>query len=103
MKTDKRSLHKNSNPREGKAELVQKAIPFITDLDSRLPSADRYVVDVKSLLSYFTNATIPENFPMYNPSRSFLKNKKIAIKYLKRNSELLRDEVKEKLYSSNSK
>lgn len=103
IKTDKRSLYKNSNPREVKAELVQKVIPFITDLDSRLPSADRYVVDVKSLLSYFASPKIPENFPMYNPSKSFKRNKKIAIKYLKRHSELLREEVKVQLFISNTK
>jgi hypothetical protein len=103
IKTDKRTLRKKEILSPPVLELSTRPIPFITELTSRLPSADRYVVDVKSLLSYFTSPTIPENFPMYNPSKSFKRNKKIAIKYLKRHSELLRDEVKEKLYSSNMK
>jgi len=103
VKTDKRSIYKKATNQETKTVPVPKAIPFITELESRLPSADRYVIDVKSLLSYFTNPSIPKNFPLYDPSKNFKRNKKMAIKYLKRHTELLREEVKVKLHTTNTK
>lgn len=103
IKTDKRTLRKKEILFPPVLELSTRPIPFISELTSRLPSADQYIVDVKSLLSYFASPKIPENFPMYNPSKSFKRNKKIAIKYLKRHSELLREEVKVQLFISNTK
>ena len=103
IKTDIRTLHKKEVLSPPVQELAIHPIPFITEMETRLPSADRYIVDVKSLLSYFNTPNIPEDFPLYNPSKSFKRNKKIAIKYLKRHSELLREEVKVQLFISNTK
>lgn len=103
IKTDIRTLHKKEVLSPPVQELAIHPIPFITEMETRLPSANRYIVDVKSLLSYFNTPNIPEDFPLYNPSKSFKRNKKIAIKYLKRHSELLREEVKVQLFISNTK
>lgn len=93
--TEKKSIEKKSSPVSAQEPLkVRPEIPF-AELSERLPSADRYILDLKSLMNYFIDKKIPADFPLYANEKSFSYNKRKALKWFKKHRELITEERKE--------
>jgi hypothetical protein len=68
-------------------------IPVIFGVSGeRTPAADRYILDIKTLRTYFKRGKIPRNFPVYDTNLSFKDNKHMAIKWTYKHKRLLTDE-----------
>lgn len=87
--TQRKSLEKKE-PIIAAAEPLQtrQEIPLF-ELTERLPSADRYILDLKSLMNYFIDTKIPSDFPLYRNEKSFEYNRKKAIKWFKQHRDLI--------------
>lgn len=60
----------------------QPEIPVVFGASGeRSPAADRYILDIKTLRTYFKRGKIPKNFPSYDTNLSFADNKELAIKW----------------------
>lgn len=72
---------------------TQPEIPVIFGVSGeRSPAADRYILDIKTLRSYFKKGKIPQNFPSYDTNLSFEDNKQLAIKWANKHKRLLTTE-----------
>ena len=92
---EKKSIEKKSTPVAVQEPLkVRPEIPF-AELSERLPSADRYILDLKSLMNYFIDKKIPADFPLYDNDKPFTYNKRKALKWFKKHRELITEERKE--------
>lgn len=58
----------------------------------RSPAADRYILDIKTLRTYFKRGKIPRDFPAYDSNLSFEDNKRIAYKWALKHKRLLTSE-----------
>jgi hypothetical protein len=58
----------------------------------RSVAADKYILDIKSLRTYFKKGKIPHSFPDYRSDLSFDENKAIAIKWASKHKRLLTKE-----------
>jgi hypothetical protein len=71
----------------------QPEIPVIFGASGeRSPAADRYILDIKTLRTYFKRGKIPRNFPAYDTDLSFEDNKRLAVKWALNNKRLLTHE-----------
>ena len=60
----------------------QPEIPVVFGASGeRSQAADRYILDIKTLRTYFKRGKIPKNFPSYDTNLSFVDNKELAIKW----------------------
>jgi len=92
---EKKSIERKSTPVTSQEPLkVRPEIPF-AELSERLPSADRYILDLKSLMNYFIDKKIPTDFPLYDKEKSFSYNKRKASKWFKKHRELITEDRKE--------
>lgn len=71
----------------------QPEIPVVFGASGeRSQAADRYILDIKTLRTYFKRGKIPRNFPAYDTDLSFEDNKRLAVKWALKNKRLLTDE-----------
>lgn len=71
----------------------QPEIPVVFGANGeRSPAADRYILDIKTLRTYFKRGKIPRNFPAYDTDLSFEDNKHLAMKWTNKHKRLLTDE-----------
>lgn len=72
---------------------TQPEIPVIFGVSGeRSPAADRYILDIKTLRSYFKKGKIPQNFPSYDTNLCFEDNKQLALKWVNKHKRLLTTE-----------
>jgi hypothetical protein len=92
--TEKKSIEKQ--PAQAPAQVPLKTRPEISflDLEERLPSADRYILDIKSLMNYFVDHKIPADFPVYRNDKSFAFNQRKALRWFRKHQNLIAEERK---------
>jgi len=95
--TQKKSLEKSVSPQTPTEPLKIRPEISLIDLQERLPSADRYILDIKSLMNYFIDKKIPTDFPSYNTEKSFAFNKRKALRWFKKHTDLITEERKKML------
>lgn len=95
IQTQKKSLEKKKIETPVQETLKSRPEISLLDLTERLPSADRYILDLKSLMNYFIDKKIPADFPLYANEKSFSYNKRKALKWFKKHRELITEERKE--------
>lgn len=94
IQTQKKSLEKKKVETPVQETLKTRPEISLLDLTERLPSADRYILDLKSLMNYFIDKKIPADFPLYQKEKSFSYNQRKALKWFRKNRELITDERK---------
>ncbi|MFM2037340.1 MAG: hypothetical protein RL432_279 [Bacteroidota bacterium] len=94
--TQKKSIEKKPAPTQSPILEPLKTRPEISllDLEERLPSADRYILDIKSLMNYFIDKNIPTDFPLYRKDKSFSYNRRKALKWFRNHQNLITEERK---------
>lgn len=92
--TQKKSIEKKPVTIESSVQEPLKTRPEISllDLEERLPSADRYILDIKSLMNYFIDKKIPSDFPLYRKDKSFAYNRRKALKWFRKHENLITEE-----------
>ncbi|MEY3048399.1 MAG: hypothetical protein RL365_437 [Bacteroidota bacterium] len=72
---------------------IHNEIPVIFGVSGdRIPAADRYILDIKTLRTCFKKGKIPRDFPEYENDLSLNDNKNIALKWAKKHKRLLTKE-----------
>jgi len=75
---------------------IQPELPILFGSNNlRVPAADRYILDIKTLQGYFKDKKIPKRFPLYDNNISFEENKQLALLWTKRNKRFLTKEKRD--------
>ncbi len=92
--TQKKSIEKKPTQVPAQESLTTRQEIALIDLTERLPSADRYILDIKSLMNYFTDKKIPADFPLYRKDKSFAYNQRKGLKWFRKHQHLIAEERK---------